>query len=77
MSDSKTMANQDVIRECGRLRANSDALLVVVIRPNDVSFSVDPKLSPRDFGETLSNEIGKMVQVEAATRMKDKVRIDQ
>lgn len=49
-------------RTAHRLRAESDALIVLVIRADDVAFSVDPAVSPRDAGETIEREIPSLVQ---------------
>lgn len=53
---------------CARIRRESDAMLVVAIRADDAAFSVDANLSPRDFGETLENEIPALVQQLSAMR---------
>jgi hypothetical protein len=45
--------------------------MVVVIRVNDVAFSVDPGLSPRDAGETVKTELPALVQHLAESRRKD------
>lgn len=45
-----------------RLRSESDALIVLVICANDVSFAVDPRVSPRDAGETVESVVGGLVQ---------------
>jgi hypothetical protein len=59
-----------VSRMCARLRTESEALLVIAIRVDDVAFSVDRNVSPRDFGETLEREIPALVDALVAQRTK-------
>jgi hypothetical protein len=46
-----------LMRMADRLRAESEALLVLVIRVDDVAFSVDPEVSPRDAANTIQSEM--------------------
>lgn len=62
MSQSKPPDNAQLSRLAAHLRVESQALLVLVIRVNDVAFSVDPSLTPKDAGDTISNEIPSLVQ---------------
>jgi hypothetical protein len=64
------MANPSLHRDTAQLRRKYDALAVLVITADEVSYSVDPKLSPRDFGETVETEIPKLVESLAADRQK-------
>lgn len=42
------------------LRKRGDAILVVVIRAQDVAFSVDPRCSPLDAAELVRQELPQM-----------------
>ena len=43
--------------ELERIRCDSDALLVLIITPDQGFVCTDPKLAPKDAIETLRNEI--------------------
>lgn len=66
------LSTKDVQIQANRLRVDSDALIVLVIGVNDVSFSVDPSVSPRDAGETVENVIGGLVQQLTEARKRGK-----
>lgn len=53
-----------------RLRTQSGALVVLVIRVDDVAFSVDPAMAPKDAGETIEAELPALVQHLAESRRK-------
>ena len=53
-----------------QLLRESGALIVIVIRPDDVAYAADPQLAPKDFGETLENEIPTLVDSLAQKRGK-------
>ena len=55
-------------RMCERLRTDSEALAVIVIRADDAAYSVDPGVSPRSFGEMVENEIPNLVEDMAKKR---------
>ncbi len=59
-----------LMRKATQLRTESEALMVVVIRVNDVAFSVDPGVSPKDAGETIEAELPALVQHLADSRRK-------
>jgi hypothetical protein len=68
MPEPRTLDTNSLSRALDRLRRESGALLVVAVRRDDVAFAADPALAPRDFGETLENEIPSLVQALAAQR---------
>lgn len=75
MANDRQLPNTAALsRMCAKLRAETEALLVVAIRVDDVGFSVDPGVSPREFAEQLSNEIPALVQALAAQRTKGAAR---
>jgi hypothetical protein len=53
-----------------RLRNESEALLVLVIRVNDTAFSVDPSVSPKDAAELLRAEVPELFAHLAEIRKK-------
>jgi hypothetical protein len=55
---------------CDRLRREAGALVVFVIRTDDVSYSVDPGVAPKDFGELVEGELPNLVQDLAQKRGK-------
>lgn len=56
----------------GWIRKRSGALLVLVIRPNDVAFDVDPNLAPVDAIATVREEMPGLLQHLMAQRQKRK-----
>lgn len=44
------------------IRKGSDALLVLVIRPDDVAFDADPRLAPMDAINTVRDELPSLLQ---------------
>jgi hypothetical protein len=59
-----------LMRKATQLRTESEALMVIVIRVNDVAFSVDSGVSPKDAGETIEAELPALVQHLADSRRK-------
>ncbi len=59
-----------LMRKATQLRTESEALMVIVIRVNDVAFSVDPGVSPKDAGETIEKELPALIQRLADSRRK-------
>lgn len=57
MADKRLPDTAALTRMATRLRTESEALLVLVIRVDDVAFSVDPGVAPRDAGNTIWNEM--------------------
>lgn len=45
-----------------KLRRESGALFVIAVRSEDAAYSCDPRLAPRDFGETIEREIPNLVE---------------
>jgi hypothetical protein len=70
MADIKLPDTKALMRMATRLRTDSEALMVIVIRVNDVAFSVDPGVSPKDAGETIEAELPALVQHLAESRAK-------
>jgi hypothetical protein len=71
MTGDKRLPNTAALmRQATRLRIESEALLVVVIRVDDVAFSVDPGVSPKDAGETIKAELPAIIQHLAESRKK-------
>lgn len=70
MSDKRLPDTAALMRLATRLRTDSEALLVLVIRVEDVAFSVDPNVSPKDAGLTVENELAAVVQHLAESRGK-------
>ncbi len=54
------------------IRKGSNALLVLVVRPNDVAFDVDPALAPMDAINTVRNELPELLQQLIDQRAKGK-----
>lgn len=53
------------------LRKQSDAICVLVIRPNDSVFAVDPQCTPTDAGELCAEYLPRLMQrVEHARKEK-------
>jgi hypothetical protein len=51
------MANtRKLENELNRIRHEQDAFIALVIMPNEVHFSTDPKMQPRDIAERLREE---------------------
>jgi hypothetical protein len=46
----------------------SDALLVIVVRPNDAVLAADPALAPKDAGEALMDRLPELLEDLAAKR---------
>lgn len=61
-------------RAASWLRKSGDAVVVVVIRAEDVAFSVDPRVVPRDAIELLKNELPALMEHLQADRAKKKGR---
>ncbi len=57
-------------RRATRLRTESDALMVLVIRVDDVAFSVDPALSLKDARDRINAELPAFIEHLAETRGK-------
>lgn len=70
MADRPLPDTAALMRLATRLRTESEALIVIAIRVNDVAFSVDPGVSPRDAGETIEAELPAFVQHLAESRGK-------
>jgi hypothetical protein len=70
VSEKRLPDTAALMRLATRLRTDSEALMVIVIRVNDVAFSVDPGVSPRDAGETIEAELPSLVQHLAESRGK-------
>ena len=57
------LASLNSLRSAAKwIRGGSDALLVLVIRPNDVAFDVDPKLAPMEAIKTVRDELPALLQ---------------
>ena len=54
------------------LRKSGDAVVVVVIRAEDVAFSVDPRVAPRDAIELLKQELPALMEHLQSDRAKKK-----
>jgi hypothetical protein len=55
------------------LRSKSDAICVLVIRPHDSSFAVDPRCKPEDAEDLVNEYVPRLAgQVEQARREKQK-----
>ena len=52
------------------LRKSGDAVVVVVIRAEDVAFSVDPRVTPRDAIDLLKQELPALMEHLQADRAK-------
>jgi hypothetical protein len=52
----------EMMRRATKMRIDSEALLVLVIRTDDVAFSVDPGLAPKDAMDTIQTELPLIVQ---------------
>lgn len=59
------------------IRKNAGAQLVLVVRPNDVAFAVDPLISPRDAGELVRAELDTVVEHLARQRMAARDRAEE
>ena len=70
MSDKRLPDTAELMRRATRLRTDSEALMVIVIRVDDVAFSVDPGVSPKDARETIEAELPSLVQHLAESRGK-------
>jgi hypothetical protein len=70
MADKHLPNTAAVARMATRLRTDSEALLVLVIRVNDTAFSVDPGVSPKDAAELLRAELPTFAQHVAESRKK-------
>ena len=57
MAEKRLPNTAATARMAARLRTDSEALLVLVIRVNDTAFSVDPGVSPKDAAELLRTEL--------------------
>jgi hypothetical protein len=62
MNEKRTLTAHEIQHAAGRLRTQCDALIVLVIRVDDVVYSSDPRLAPKDLGETLEREIPNLVE---------------
>jgi hypothetical protein len=62
MASTKLPDTAALMRQATRLRVNSGALIVVVIRVDDVAYSVDPGVAPKDAGETIKTELPALIQ---------------
>lgn len=59
------------------LRKQSDAILVLVIRPHDSVFSVDPGCAPVDAGELVAEYLPRLMsRVEEARKQKKAARLE-
>ena len=61
MAEKRLPNTAALTRMADRLRTDSEALLVLVIRVNDVAFSVDPGVTPKDAAETIQTELPKFI----------------
>ena len=59
-------------RAAAWLRKGGDAVVVVVIRAEDVAFSVDPRVAPRDAIELLKQELPALMEHLQTDRAKKK-----
>ena len=50
------------------LRSKSDAIAVLVVRPNDGALAVDPRCAPADAGEKLAEQMPALLMDLAAAR---------
>ncbi len=62
MQEKKLPNTAELMRQANKLRTESEALVVLVIRLDDVAFSVDPGVAPKDAAETIENELPAIVQ---------------
>lgn len=62
MSASKPKWDHSLEGAAQWIRKRSDALLVLVIRPNDVAFAVDPRLAPVDAIAAVCEEMPGLLQ---------------
>lgn len=60
--------------EVANTRRRRDALIVIAITPDDVAFSVDPKLSVRDAEATVLAEMPRLLRNISEQRQKQGVR---
>lgn len=68
--DKKLPDTAELMRRATRLLNDSEALLVIVIRVEDVAFAVDPGVSPKDAGETIEAELPALIQHLTESRKK-------
>jgi hypothetical protein len=59
------------------IRKNAGAQLVLVVRPGDVAFAVDPAISPRDAKQLVVNELDAVVEHLAQHRMAARDRAEE
>jgi hypothetical protein len=59
------------------IRKNAGAQLVLVIRPGDVAFAVDPQIAPRDAGELVRAELDNIVEFLSQQRMAARDRAEE
>jgi len=59
------------------LRKRSDALFVLIVRPNDVVIDHDPRMEPMDIINTLRNEMPALLQYLIDQRAKRKEKHQQ
>ncbi|MDR3723299.1 MAG: hypothetical protein P4K83_02265 [Terracidiphilus sp.] len=65
---NSTLDTKEITRRCARLRDESGALIVLAIRPADVAWSADAKITPKELGELVEGEIAALVQHESDRR---------
>ncbi|MDR3797994.1 MAG: hypothetical protein P4K93_07565 [Terracidiphilus sp.] len=70
MAEKRLPNTAELMRKATQLRTDSEALIVIVIRVNDVAFSVDPGVAPKDAGETIESELPALLQHLAESREK-------
>lgn len=71
MSQKKLPNTRQLSLLANRLRIDAEALVVLVIRVDDVAFAVDPAVSPKDAASTVEGELPAIVQRLADSRKKD------
>lgn len=59
------------------IRKNAGAQLVLVVRPGDVAFAVDPAISPGDAKQLVVNELDAVVEHLAQQRMAARDRAEE
>ncbi|HEY1767784.1 MAG TPA: hypothetical protein VGG26_09015 [Terracidiphilus sp.] len=70
MDSPRIIVPSELQRRVHALRRESDALIVFVIRTDDVAFSADLDLAPRDAGAMIDNELPRLVEALAEQRRK-------